>query len=125
MHSARHAAIYRIVQFAGTCASFRDGLLETPSVGTVPNLTETGRISVCTRVLFRETLFCWMNQGKEGVDKVEKLVLAMEARFGNYDALDMTSVGIPVVKEYLRIVMCIKSLANFSLGLAHKDTFHW
>ena len=95
--------------------------LKDLTVGAFPNLTEVSKISVCTRVLFRETLFFYVNKGGPGAVGVQKLCVCIRTRLETYDALDISAVGMPVLKEYLDIVGCLQSLGDFSKGIVFKD----
>ena len=101
------------------CAADYD--LKNLSIGTMRNLNESSRITVCSRVLIKEGLFAFMSKGAEASSHVVKVSREMLAIFDNYDALDMSPEGLPYIKEYTLIAECLAGLGDFSTGLRYKD----
>ena len=92
----------------------------SPKTGTVPGLPETSKISVCSRVLFREVMLHYIGEGAEGLENFKECAKHAIARFSDYDALDMTSVGLSVLKDYLVICEGMVGLGDFTTGLKYK-----
>jgi len=98
--------------------------LKNPRVGAIPNITEAAKMAICTRVLFRELFFGLVAKGREGLPAVKAVSVLIDAQFNKYDALDISSSALPVLKEYLALGRCFLALSDFTHGLEYKDCFH-
>ena len=95
--------------------------LKLPAVSALPNLTEGSRIQVFLKVWYRETVLAVAAKGSDGMADLKIICPLQKDEFEKFDALDMTTAGLPVLKEQIELANCLLSLVDFSYGLQWKD----
>ena len=95
--------------------------LKRMCVASLPNVTEAAKVSVCSRVLFREGLYQLVSKGQEASSTVKELSKHIVEHYCEYDPIDLTVDGLRALKEYLCLGKVFMSLVDFELGLKYKD----
>jgi hypothetical protein len=94
--------------------------VEGSESGALPNLNEQVEVPVCSRVLMKETLFAAVGKGKTDAATTKQMCEVVLRHINQYDPVDLSDIGLSILKEYLHVATDFLTLAHSTLGLLQR-----
>ena len=95
--------------------------LANPCVCSMPTVNEAGRIQICNRVLYKETLVVMIGEGQPSHQEVNSMSKITHEQLNEHDIVEMDGGSVDARKDYKRIWEFIMTLADFTNGIRYKD----
>ena len=87
----------------------------------MPTVSEAGRIQICNRVLYKETLVVMIGEGQPSHQEVNSMSKITHEQLHEHDIVEMDGASVDVLKGYTRIWEFIMTLADFTNGTQYTD----
>jgi len=94
--------------------------LKLPIVATLPKTGEEAKVTICARIMYRETLVPLVLKGQPDVQIVKNLRSTCLEQLNSIDIIDLTPIGLQAVKEFTCVWEYLTALLSPKDGFALK-----